>query len=54
MAEKKENRGGKREGAGRKLKFDEETITVSYRIPETKKDDLDKLVNKQLTKWASK
>ena len=33
---KKENRGGKRAGAGPKFKYGEETINITLRIPKSK------------------
>jgi len=38
-------KGGARVGAGRKLKHDEVTITVSFRIPASKKEEVIKAVN---------
>lgn len=29
-------KGGKREGSGRKLKYNEPTITMSFKVPESK------------------
>lgn len=52
MKKKKENRGGKRENAGRRLKYGEPTIPVNYRIPESMKPDLDNYVARQLAKYA--
>ena len=52
MKKKKENRGGKRENAGRRLKYGEPTIPVNYRIPESMKPGLDKYVSRQLAKYA--
>ena len=37
---KKQNRGGKRENAGRSLKYGEETKNISFRCPLSKVDDL--------------
>lgn len=39
-------------GAGRKLKFNEETTTFSCRVPVSKKTEIAKIVNKHLTNWA--
>lgn len=41
---KKETRGGKRKGAGRKPKYGEKTITVAFRIPASKKAEVVKAV----------
>jgi len=38
-------KGGARVGAGRKPKHDESTITVSFRIPASKRDEVIKAVN---------
>lgn len=51
MNKKKENRGGKRENAGRRLKYGEPTTPVSYRIPESMKPALDNYVSRQLAKY---
>lgn len=48
---KKENRGGKRENAGRRLKYGEPTIPVNYRIPKSMKPVLDNYVTRQLLKY---
>lgn len=48
---KKENRGGKRKGSGRKPKFEEETTTISFRVPISKIDEITELVNKRLKKY---
>lgn len=48
MTTKKETRGGKREGAGRKKK--EPTVTLSYRVPEKKAKIIDKNIKAVITK----
>ena len=49
---KKENRGGKRENAGRRLKYGEPTIPVNYRIPVSKKEEVDKWMAAKLKRWS--
>lgn len=44
MTEKKENRGGKREGAGRKPKEGDKAITVSFCLLPEQKEKLDRAV----------
>lgn len=51
LGRKPEGAGGKREGAGRKLKYGEETISVNYRVPKSKKPEVDELVNDRLRNW---
>lgn len=41
-----DRRGGKRKGAGRKPKYNEPTITVAFRIPHSKKEQVKKAVHK--------
>lgn len=36
MKRKKENRGGKRPGSGRKPKYNEPTTTIAFRVPVSK------------------
>lgn len=50
----KENRGGKREGAGVKQKYGEETEHVGFRVPKSKKNEFKKEVKKILDKWMIK
>lgn len=46
-------RGGKRDGSGRKPKFKgEKTITISIRVPESKKEYLKSLFNKLAIKHS--
>jgi len=45
--------GGKRKGAGRNLKFQEETTTFSCRVPVSKKQELSDYVNAKLLEWQS-
>jgi hypothetical protein len=44
--------GGKRKGAGRTPKFNEETITFSCRVPLSKKQELTEYVNAKLLEWS--
>ena len=50
---KKQTRGGKRPHAGRKLKYGEPTINITFRIPESCKDEVRNLVNDYLKKKAT-
>jgi hypothetical protein len=49
-------RGGARPGAGRKPKFkgEEETTTISFRVPVSKKEEIDDKVQKLLKKYQQK
>jgi len=49
---KKQNRGGKRENAGRSLKYGEETKNISFRCPLSKVDDLKIIVKSKLSEWS--
>jgi hypothetical protein len=48
---KKENRGGKREGAGRKLKYGELSETITFRVPVSKKTEFRHYVTKKLKQY---
>jgi hypothetical protein len=48
---KKENRGGKRVGAGPKFKYGEETINITLRIPKSKKEEVKELVRSYLNQF---
>jgi len=54
MAKKKETskRGGKRNGSGQKLKYNEETKTVAFRCPISKVEKLKEIVNAKLSEWV--
>jgi hypothetical protein len=52
--EKKENRGGKREGAGPPFKYGELTSNITLRVPNSKKDDVRKLVREYLRDYVVK
>jgi hypothetical protein len=42
-------RGGRRTGAGSKLKYGEPTINITFRIPQSKKDQIKAMVKKYLS-----
>lgn len=45
--ERKKGSGGKRKGAGRKNKFGEPSVTISERVPKSKKKEIKEwLINK--------
>ena len=48
----KSKRGGKRNGSGQKLKYNEETKTVAFRCPISKVEELKEIVNAQLSEWV--
>lgn len=48
MTNKKETRGGKRDGAGRPKK--EPTVTLSYRVSKKKAKQIDKKIKAVITK----
>ena len=50
---KKENRGGKREGAGPKFKYGEGTVNITLRVPITKKDEVKRLVYAYLQQYVN-
>lgn len=43
--------GGKRKGAGRKRKFNEQTVTVSARCPKSKVKKLRSIIALELSKY---
>lgn len=47
-------RGGKREGAGRKPQYGEPTVTISFRVPESKAEEVKKNVGVLLKGWEIK
>jgi len=51
---KKDSRGGDRKGAGAKKKYNEQTVTVSFRCPLSKVDDIKGLINQRLNRWSVK
>ena len=48
---KKENRGGKRVGAGPKFIYGEETCNVTLRIPKSKKEEIKKMIYSYLNQF---
>lgn len=46
--------GGKRDGAGRKNKYGEETVIVNFKVPKTKKDEFKDKASRILKKWEVK
>lgn len=46
--------GGKREGAGRKNKYGEETTIVNFKVPASKKEIFRKQASALLKKWEVK
>ncbi len=50
MGIKKLTHGGKRKGSGAKLKYDEETKIISFRVPKSHRDKIKALVNNYLSK----
>jgi hypothetical protein len=54
MKKKKSNRGGVRDGAGAKSKYNEETKTVAFRCPLSKVDELKIIVKSKLSEWSVK
>ena len=51
---KKQHRGGTRQGSGAKPKYNEETKTVSFRCPLSKVDELKLVVKSKLSEWSVK
>jgi hypothetical protein len=47
-------RGGKRPFSGAKQKYGEQTKTIAFRCPVSKVDELKKVINTKLAKWAIK
>lgn len=54
MAKQAKKSGGVRPGAGRNLKYGEETTMYYCRIPASKKDDVDTLVKNFIKKFEVK
>lgn len=48
---KKENRGGKRVGAGPKFIYGEETVNITLRIPKSKKEEIKKMIYSYLNQF---
>jgi hypothetical protein len=47
----KENRGGARKGSGPKLKYKERTKTISFRVPESKFQEIKEKINELLKEY---
>ena len=54
MKKKKSNRGGVRDGAGAKPKYNEETKTIAFRCPLSRVDELKIVVKSKLSEWSVK
>jgi hypothetical protein len=54
MTNKKETRGGTRQGSGAKPKYNEQTKTVAFRCPLSKVDELKLIVKSKLAEWSVK
>jgi hypothetical protein len=52
--QEKPKHGGKRPGAGRSLKFNEETTTVAFRIPVGLKEKVVETVQRMLKSYGKK
>jgi hypothetical protein len=46
------SRGGARKNAGAKPKYNEATTTVAFRCPQSKAEELKKLVKAKLSEWS--
>jgi len=46
--------GGKRKGAGRKKRYLEQTVSVSFKCPKSKVKPFKKHANSKLSEWALK
>ena len=53
MTNKKETRGGTRQGSGAKPKYNEQTKTVAFRCPLSKVDELKLVVKSKLSEWSA-
>jgi len=54
MSNKKEKRGGTRQGSGAKPKYSEQTKTIAFRCPLSKVDELKIVVKSKLSEWSVK
>lgn len=54
MSSKKEKRGGTRQNAGAKPKYDEMTKTISFRVPLSKVDEIKSIIKTKLSEWVLK
>jgi hypothetical protein len=50
----KAKRGGKRIGAGAKPKYKDFTKTISFRVPESKIEEIKDIVKTKLSEWVLK
>lgn len=48
----KKQHGGARLGAGRRSRFNEETTTLSVRVPVSKKEELKNIIDTKLEEWS--
>jgi hypothetical protein len=48
---KKENRGGKREGAGPPFKYGEDTVNITLRVPASKKAEVKEMIYSYLNQF---
>ena len=51
---KKETRGGTRQGSGAKPKYLEQTKTIAFRCPLSKVDEMKLIVKSKLSEWSAK
>ena len=54
MKKKKEQRGGKRDNAGRHLKYGEETVPVVIRVPVSKVKEFRQYAVLKLSEWSQR
>jgi hypothetical protein len=54
MQNKKEKRGGTRQGSGAKPKYMEQTKTIAFRCPLSKVPELKNIVKCKLDEWTLK
>jgi hypothetical protein len=52
-SDKKRNRGGARLNAGPKLKYGEQTRQIVFRCPESKVEEMKKVISSKLSEWRS-
>lgn len=52
MNNRKQTRGGTRQGSGAKPKYNEQTKTVAFRCPLSKVDELKIIVKLKLSEWV--
>jgi nitrogen regulatory protein PII-like uncharacterized protein len=44
-------KGGKRTGSGNKPKYGEKTVTIAFRVPESKKAEIKEMVQEKLNEY---